>query len=141
MLNYRCSSQGRLPPRIRSGGYLSEVPISTHLWIAGPWRPPYYMKGRDLYYDFYVQKDHKKVAEFVTTGIENQRWIVSYDNVPEIRDLYKGARHIVYNIGYSARSASQGSEVMFFCDALKVPPLIGPIQITDDQAGIYKRMA
>ncbi|HWY49779.1 MAG TPA: hypothetical protein VNX70_20495, partial [Bryobacteraceae bacterium] len=103
--------------------------------------PPYYVKGRDLYYDFYVQKDHKKVAEFVTSGIENQRWIVSYDNVPEIRDLYKGARHIVYNIGYSARSASQGSEVMFFCDALKVPPLIGPIQITDDQAGIYKRMA
>jgi DNA adenine methylase len=92
--------------------------------------PPYYVKGRDLYYDFYEQKDHASVAGVVMNGIERQFWIVSYDNVPQIRDLYKGARHIVYNIGYSARSASQGSEVLFFCDAIKVPPLIGPIQIT-----------
>lgn len=94
--------------------------------------PPYYVKGRDLYYDFYEEKDHARVAEFVMTKINRQRWIVSYDNVPQIRDLYNGARHVVYNIGYSARSASRGSEVMFFCDLLKVPPLIGPIQITED---------
>jgi DNA adenine methylase len=103
--------------------------------------PPYYIKGRDLYYDFYEEKDHASVAEFVMTGIERQRWIVSYDNVQPIRDLYKGARHVVYNIGYSARSASQGSEVMFFCDGLCVPPLIGSIQITEDHAGILKRLA
>ena len=84
--------------------------------------PPYYVKGRDLYYDFYEQKDHASVADFVKTGITAQRWIVSYDNVPQIRDLYKGARHVVYNIGYSARAASQGSEVMFFCEGLQIPP-------------------
>lgn len=103
--------------------------------------PPYYVKGRDLYYDFYEQKNHAAVAEFVTSKIQRQRWIVSYDNVPQIRDLYLGQRHVVYNIGYSARSASQGSEVMFFCDGLQVLPLIGPIQITEDHAGIYRRMA
>jgi len=103
--------------------------------------PPYYAKGRDLYYDFYEQKDHATVARFVTENINRQRWIVSYDNVQPIRDLYKGARHVVYNIGYSARSASQGSEVMFFCDGLKVPPLIGPIKITEDHAGMLRRRA
>lgn len=103
--------------------------------------PPYYVKGRDLYLDFYQQKDHASVAEFVTLGITRQNWIVSYDNVQPIRDLYKGSRHVVYNIGYSARSASQGSEVMFFRDGMKVPPLIGPIKITEDHAGILKRMA
>jgi hypothetical protein len=55
--------------------------------------------------------------------------------------LVTGSRHVVYNIGYGARSASQGSEVMFFCDRLKIPPLIGPIQIAEDHAGLLRRMA
>jgi DNA adenine methylase len=94
--------------------------------------PPYYVKGRDLYYDFYDPKDHARVADFVRTGIKHQRWIVSYDNAPAIRELYKESPYIVYNIGYSARSASQGSEVMFFGDRLKIPSLTGSITLTED---------
>lgn len=103
--------------------------------------PPYYVKGRDLYHDFYDPDDHSKIAAFIKTSIVRQKWIVSYDNVRPIRDLYKGSRQIVYNIGYSARSSTQGSEVMFFGQGLKVPPLIGPIQMTEDHAGILQRMA
>jgi DNA adenine methylase len=103
--------------------------------------PPYYIKGKNLYYDFYEHKDHEKIAKFIKEMSIDQRWIVSYDNTPAIRDLYSGLRHITYDIGYSAHSASQGSEVMFFCDALSVPPLVGPIRLTEDQAGIMKRSA
>jgi len=103
--------------------------------------PPYYVKGRDLYYDFYAPEDHAHIAGFMKASVKRQQWIVSYDNVKPIRDLYPSARHVIYNIGYSARSASQGSEVMFFGDGLMVPPLIGPIQMTEDRAGILKRMA
>jgi DNA adenine methylase len=103
--------------------------------------PPYYVKGRDLYYDFYAPEDHEHIADFINTSVERQQWIVSYDNVKPIRDLYPGVRNVVYTIGYSARAASQGSEVMFFGNGLKVPPLIGPIQMTEDHAGIFKRMA
>jgi DNA adenine methylase len=103
--------------------------------------PPYYIKGRDLYYDFYEPNDHAEIAAFINTSVVRQRWIVSYDNVKPIRDLYKGSRHVVYNIGYSARSASQGSEVMFFGPGLKIPALNGPIQMTEDNAGILHRGA
>jgi len=103
--------------------------------------PPYYAKGRDLYYDFYEPKDHADLAMFVTTKISRQKWIVSYDNVPQIRDLYTGSRHVVYDIGYSAREASKGSEVMFFAEGVNVPPLIGPVQVTEDHTGSMKRMA
>jgi DNA adenine methylase len=103
--------------------------------------PPYYSKGRDLYYDFYKEDDHARVARFVTGSIKRQRWIVSYDNVQPIRALYNGARHVVYSIGYSARSASKGSEVMFFCDGLKVPPLIGPAKVTEEQVGMLREVA
>lgn len=101
--------------------------------------PPCYLKGRDLYYDFYEPKDHETVANFVTTTIKKQRWIVSYDNAPAIRQLYRGCPHIVYDIGYSARSASQGSEVMFFGNGLSVTPVVGSIDLTEDHTRVRKR--
>ena len=94
--------------------------------------PPYYAKGRDLYYDFYEPKDHACVADFVQKNIKLQRWIVSYDNDPAIRQLYKSSPHIVYDIGYSARSSRLGSEVMFFGKGLKVPSIVGAITLTED---------
>ena len=98
--------------------------------------PPYYVKGRRLYHHFYGHDDHEKVAQLLKSFRGPQKWIVSYDNVPPIRQLYAGMRHITYDIGYSARSASVGSEVMFFCDRLNVPPAIGPISITNDSSVI-----
>lgn len=94
--------------------------------------PPYYVKGRDLYYHFYQHDDHEQVARFVRKEIHTQQWIVSYDDVPEIRELYEGCRRSVYSIGYSARTTSQGAEVMFFCDALDVPPLVGAIKSIEE---------
>jgi DNA adenine methylase len=98
--------------------------------------PPYYRKGRDLYYDFYEPDDHAEVARFVREHIKLQRWIVSYDNEPAIRKLYDKKPNIIYNIGYSARSARIGSEVMFFSRGMKIPPVVGPIQLIEDNAGI-----
>ena len=91
--------------------------------------PPYYVKGRDLYYDYYEPDDHERVARFVTREIVRQKWIVSYDNVKQVRDLYAGCERMKYRIGYSARSSRQGAEVMFFSDSLKVPHLVGPIRV------------
>lgn len=101
--------------------------------------PPYYVKGRDLYYDFYEPKDHARVAEFVRTSIKLQRWVVSYDNEPAIRELYKGSPYIVYDIGYTARSSRQGSEVMFFWNGSKVPSIIGSITLTEDHTRDNRR--
>jgi DNA adenine methylase len=103
--------------------------------------PPYYVKGRQLYYDFYHHEDHEQVASFVTDKIVRQSWIVSYDNVQAIRDLYTECRHITYGIGYSARSARRGSEVMFFSDGLEVPPLVGSISPTNDRFTKCKGLA
>jgi len=87
--------------------------------------PPYYIKGKELYFDFYTHKDHEQVAKLVMQKIRCQKWIVSYDNVESIKDMYKGSRSISYRIGYSAREAREGAEVMFFCDDLIIPQLAG----------------
>ncbi|SOC90618.1 DNA adenine methylase [Rhizobium sp. AN5] len=93
--------------------------------------PPYYEKGRELYYDFYNNDDHVAVADYMQSAIVDQQWIVSYDNVEPIRNMYSGRRRSTYSIGYSARGNRQGSEVMFYCDSLKAPPLVGPVVVAE----------
>ena len=89
--------------------------------------PPYYVKGKDLYYHFYKHEDHERIAACITEGLTRQKWVVSYDNVHPIRDLYEGCQRVIYGIGYSARSTREGSEVMFFSESLHVPPLTGAV--------------
>ncbi len=89
--------------------------------------PPYYTKGRDLYYDYYRHEDHECLATFVQRHIKRQRWIVSYDNATPIRDLYSKCPYRTYMVGYSARHRSEGAEVMFFDKKLTIPELVGPI--------------
>ena len=91
--------------------------------------PPYYEKGRDLYYDFYQHEDHAAVQKFVAENLGDKFWIVSYDDAPAIRDLYKGYRWRSYKIGYSARERREGCEIMFFGDALQISPLVGPVTV------------
>lgn len=98
--------------------------------------PPYYAKGRDLYYNFYKHEDHADVAKLIQDTVVKQHWIVSYDNVDAICSLYTQRRRAIYSIGYSAGDTRKGSEVMFFSDNLKVPPLIGPIVVTEEPSAI-----
>ncbi|WP_375461407.1 DNA adenine methylase [uncultured Enterovirga sp.] len=86
--------------------------------------PPYFTKGRDLYYDYYDQASHAKVAEAVRR-MEGAQWIVSYDDVGPIHALYDQETWLQYRIGYSARNRLQGREAMFFSSGLQVPATQG----------------
>lgn len=87
--------------------------------------PPYYMKGKDLYYDYYNHADHVAVRNLIKASMKRRKWMVSYDNVKPIRDLYSECRGIAYGLGYSAREARAGSEVIYFSDNMYVPEMAG----------------
>nr|WP_307903333.1 DNA adenine methylase [Clostridium botulinum] len=53
--------------------------------------PPYYKKGSSLYTNFYKHEDHLALANKIK-NIKYHSWIVTYDNVKEIRDMYKEKR-------------------------------------------------
>ena len=89
--------------------------------------PPYFEKGRLLYYDAYGPDDHAALAELLSE-LEGPRWVVSYDDVEAIRKLYAYAPRLQYTIGYSARRQKRGHEVMFFSKDLAVPELVAPLQ-------------
>ncbi len=81
--------------------------------------PPYYVKGYCLYKNSYKHNDHVEIAKILKEL--NGHWIVSYDNVPEIVDIYSGVYKREFNINYSAGKVKRGKEVMFFSDQLVVP--------------------
>ncbi|MEZ5999416.1 DNA adenine methylase [Hyphomonas sp.] len=84
--------------------------------------PPYYEKGRHLYYDYYRSDDHADIAKAVQ-ALNKTRWIVSYDDVRPIHDLYEPSSWMQYTINYSARNKLRGREAMFFSAGLEVPQL------------------
>lgn len=75
--------------------------------------PPYFIKGKLLYRNSYSSSDHAKIAGLIKTL--TTPWLVTYDNVPEIRALYTESDHAEFDIAYSAHLARpRGAEVMFF---------------------------
>lgn len=83
--------------------------------------PPYYAKGRKLYTSFYEHNDHEKVANAIKAS-PHQHWIVTYDNVEQIDEIYDLREKIVYNLRYSLNhSSTGGSELLFHSPAITLP--------------------
>ncbi|MDH7790745.1 DNA adenine methylase [Ochrobactrum sp. AN78] len=76
--------------------------------------PPYYVKGQGLYRNYYTHEDHVEIQQALI-NVKN-KWIVSYDNCDEIRDLYSSYRQDEYLLNYSAYHKKKGAEVMIFCE-------------------------
>lgn len=82
--------------------------------------PPYYVKGQELYRNFYEHQDH--------VDIKNQlikmpvlHWVATYDNTKEIKEIYNNLKVMDFDLQYSAQSKRVGSEVMIFSDNLLIP--------------------
>ncbi len=88
--------------------------------------PPYYVKGSTLYQNFFDEEDHRKLKESIDGLATN--WLVSYDNVPAIQELYSEYNSLGYNLNYSANKHMAGSEIMFFSDGLEYPK-VSPTEI------------
>lgn len=88
--------------------------------------PPYYMKGQGLYRNFYEHEDHANIADLLQSGSFAYPWVVSYDNVEQIQQMYKMSRRLKYGLHYTAQVRYVGSEVMIFERRLKVPESLLP---------------
>lgn len=86
--------------------------------------PPYFVKGKKLYKNFYEPSDHIKIANYLEKK-RNAKWVVSYDDVPEIREAYSAFSPITYYLNYSAGQKTFGREVIFVSDAIKAPNMQG----------------
>lgn len=67
--------------------------------------PPYYEKGNDLYQFGFSEDDHIRLRD--TLAKTKNKWILSYDDCPQIRKLYDGVACIkeISDVKYSITAA------------------------------------
>lgn len=104
---------------------LPSLPQNTLVYFD----PPYYVKGQNLYQNHYHHEDHKVIADLIQAS-EIPYWMVSYDNVPQIEQLYRGRRNVTYHLNYSAQIHGKGSEIIIFSDKLIVPDIENPAKVS-----------
>ncbi|MDQ7966542.1 DNA adenine methylase [Pseudomonas plecoglossicida] len=92
------------------------LPASSFIYLD----PPYFVKGQELYLNFYNSSDHARLSSFVQQEL-SLPWMVSYDDVEEIKQLYSlsYATEEPYLLPYSASKVRKGREVFFLGPGLK----------------------
>lgn len=70
--------------------------------------PPYYVHGNSLYQEGFSKKDHIRLAQALKSC--DGLWLLSYDDCPEVRSLYKGwARIESVDVNYSITATKDKS--------------------------------
>lgn len=91
--------------------------------------PPYFKKGPGLYTSFYKPEDHAVLSKQVLKL--NCPWIVTYDDVPQIRDLYRSRSQFCFDINYSLQEKRVGTELLIASKGLKMPEETRHRQVND----------
>ena len=75
--------------------------------------PPYFNKGKQLYLNFFSFRDHERIEWMINHQV-NCDWVITYDDVQEIADIYH--KHVFrrLNLNYSAAVKRIASEVIIF---------------------------
>lgn len=82
--------------------------------------PPYFAKGSALYLNYYKHEDHIKLSKYLKNE-SNYFWIMTYDDVPEIQQLYMNYKNIKFRLNYSASSKKKGNEICIVSNDLSFP--------------------
>lgn len=89
--------------------------------------PPYFKKGAELYTSSYAPKDHAKLANEVLKL--KSPWIVTYDYIEDIKNLYGSHRQFCFDINYSLQTKKIANELLIVSKGLKLPENIESRQI------------
>ena len=79
--------------------------------------PPYYKNGSSLYLNAYNHQDHENLRNLMNE-IRNLKWMVSYDDVEEIRDLYVDFVNRRHELSYFLQEKRKTNEFFVFSDTL-----------------------
>lgn len=119
--SYRSSIKlSHLDAEICLKNWESELPSNSLVNID----PPYFIQGRDLYLSFYDREDHTRLANLIKTL--NLKWMLTYDDAPEIEKLYSGMPIYKKGLIYYAQLKRRASELMIFSEKLLIPNGLEP---------------
>lgn len=82
--------------------------------------PPYFGKGKQLYSNFFSYEDHIRLERMIKNHV-NCDWIITYDDVHEITNIY---HHYVlkrFDLSYSVGVKRKASEIIIFKSLDMIP--------------------
>jgi DNA adenine methylase len=82
--------------------------------------PPYYNKSQRLYKNSLSHDDHARIADRILSSIECP-WMLTYDDVPEIRKMYQTKDIRRFDLIYSAANKGRASEIVICSDSRLYP--------------------
>lgn len=83
--------------------------------------PPYFEKAGSLYLNAFRAEDHIALAATLNK-LADRPWLLTYDNVPQVHDLYSGRRRRSFTLHYSAHRVTAATEIAVFSDSLSEVP-------------------
>lgn len=81
--------------------------------------PPYFEKAGSLYLNSFGEKDHENLAECLNQHAD-AKWVLTYDNVPQVHELYANRRSSNVSLNYSAHRVVKAQEIMVLSDGLAI---------------------
>ncbi len=135
-LNARFNHDGLLDRVERIGRYADRISVSGEDGMAvlrkiNRWQvkaaktfvyldPPYYHKGPELYFNRFTPAQHCALASFLSSR-PRFPWIMTYDNVKEVGDLYESFPQISFSLSYSAFERRDGEELLIHPWSVALP--------------------
>lgn len=113
-LHRRCKKVSEYRDRISVSGtdgitFISRLDPASVLFFIDP---PYFVKGSLLYLNLLDTGYHATLASKLK-GMTEAAWVVTYDDCPEIRDLYQGWANIrPFALRYAAADRRSGKEIL-----------------------------
>ena len=82
--------------------------------------PPYFKKGKQLYLNFFNEQDHVRIEEMIREFV-NCDWVITYDDVPEIANIYVNHKLRRFDLNYSVAQKRKASEIIIFSNEDMIP--------------------
>lgn len=86
--------------------------------------PPYYIMGKNLYLNYYREEDHAILSTRLRAL--RSKWLMTYDAVPQIKDLYRWCQLTDFSLNYCAKIPKRGSELIIYPHTVQIPPKVTP---------------
>ena len=83
--------------------------------------------------NYFRHKDHRDLSRAIR-GISKSKWIVSYDDTPEIVDIYRDVNRLSYSLPHNVNHPRMGKEVIFYSSNLFIGESKHPVTDCEELA-------
>lgn len=94
------------------------IPNQNHSFVY--FDPPYFQKGKELYKNYFMPKDHSEIYSQISQTLTCP-WLITYDNVTDISNLYRHYFCKNFDLIYSLANKGKASEIMIFSNQALCP--------------------